>query len=129
MRSQHGERTGGLSSGRVLAPVVDRTLYKLTFVMLLAATVNLASNRRMRTRRGGNGGRGVVSSGLCLASGQRQAKFVETPEQEQTGIGRMERAAAATEEGAVEGEDDHEAELERIKFLLGTEGNGPKGLR
>ena len=60
MRSQHGGRTGGLSSGRVLAPGRRRTMDGPTFVMVSVFTVNPAS-------RSGNGG---ASSGPRLLSGQ-----------------------------------------------------------
>ena len=65
MRSQPGGRTGGPSSGRVLAPVQGYAMNVPTFVMVSAFTVTLSSRRRMRVRRDGNGG---ASSGLRLTS-------------------------------------------------------------
>ena len=70
MRSQHSGRTGSPSSGWVLVPVATRTRRKLTFVMVPAVTVALASRRRLRSRLGGKDMAGGVSSRPRLMSGQ-----------------------------------------------------------
>ena len=70
MRSQHSGRTGSPSSGWVLVPVATRARRKLTFVMVPAATVALASRRRLRSRLGGKDMAGGVSSGPRLMSGR-----------------------------------------------------------
>ena len=134
MRSQTGGRTRSLSSGRVLMPVAIGPLCKQTFVMVSAATVTLTDRRSMRGRRGGNGADGGASSGLRLLSGQGATDLltqesIHTRLQDQTGIDKMEREAAATGEGEAVGEDDQGVEVEGINLLQSLPRNGHRGLK
>ena len=120
MRSYHDGRTGGPSSGRVLAAVAVHTPNKPNFVMLRVGTAGPGNRRRMRSRYGGNGGRGERSSTPLLISGHMTMNFVLGQNQEQTGTDKTERRAATPGAGEAEGEDDREAEARRWRPAEGS---------
>ena len=109
MRSRHGGRTGGPSSGRVLAAVAVHERGRPTFVMLRVGTAGPAHQRRMRDQGGanrGHGGESLKSSTPVMISCYPTRRRRLLLRQDQTGIGRtdrMEREAAA---GETEVEDD-----------------------
>ena len=109
MRSYHGGRTGGPSSGRVLAAVAVHERGRPTFVMLRVGTAGPARQRRMRGQGGanrGHGGESRKSSTPVMISCYPTRRRRLLLRQDQTGIGRtdrMEREAAA---GETEVEDD-----------------------
>ena len=109
MRSYHGGRTGGPSSGRVLAAVAVHERGRPTFVMLRVGTAGPARRRRMRGHGGanrGHGGESRKSSTPVMISCYPTRRRRLLLRQDQTGIGRtdmMERQAAA---GGIEVEDD-----------------------
>ena len=133
MRSYHGGRTGGPSSGRVLAAVAVRERGRPTFVMLRVGTAGPARRRRMRGHGGANRGHGgespknSTSSTPVMISCHPTRRRRLLLRQDQTGIGRtdrMEREAAA---GETEVEDDRGTDFSSSKHPRAHPSHGPKG--